>query len=278
MPEYELHPSSFPQFEDCEKRAATRTFRDVIKAGGYQLRLTGSSIGAAVGAGTHAAIGHMLTEKMKTGQVGDLDEATEAGIEELEARMADSEVIWDETTKDMNTAEQQLDRMARSYARHVAPQFEPTSVEERLEADIGDGFILVGTTDQRVKERDGIRDAKTGVVKRLNISQYGGYSILNKIHGRPVGSILEDFIPRVRMSLIQPEPELTVYDVGDAERSAIRVINFIKTDLQEFKNRLSVNGEAPEDAFRSNPNSVLCSPKYCPAHGTEFCKIHRGNR
>jgi hypothetical protein len=112
---------------------------------------------------------------------------------------------------------------------------------------------------------DGIRDVKTGIVSRSNIAQYGGYSLLRRLEGGRPARIVEDFIRRVPLREEQPPPVTIHYDPALAERVAARTIAEIEEQYAEFLE----SGDPL--AFPANPNSVFCSPKFCPAHGTSWC-------
>lgn len=86
-------------------------------------------------------------------------------------------IVYDGTTPTYDRAELQLKTLVSVYRSHVAPNIQPVEVEIRLEADIGDGYVLSGKFD--VRELLTIRDLKTGAASRAHISQYGAYGMLS---------------------------------------------------------------------------------------------------
>jgi hypothetical protein len=159
-------------------------------------------------------------------------------------------------------------RQVALYRRQVAPRIVPVTVEERLEAEVTPGVVLSGQVDTTVE--GGVRDLKTGVRRRANGFQYGAYALLQRSHGRRVETIIEDFLPRVRIGAEQPPAQEHAYDVAEAERATTAIIRRMADDHARF-----VETGDPY-AFLPNPNSVLCSDRWCPAWGTGFCRAHRG--
>lgn len=271
-----IRPSSLPAWNDCPRRTATQLYRPLILSAGYELRTLDNTIGAAVGRSVHAGAAFTMKSKIDTGELGADDDAGACALEEYSENVADG-VAWDDATPGRNDGERQILRMVRSYREHLAPKIEPISVERRIECDLGDGFVLSGQTDQVVREMGGgVRDLKTGKVQRANGSQYGSYSLLVRAHGGTVEALVEDYLPRVRLKLPQPEPVSHKFDVAACENAALDTINDMKAAVEEFVRRLQQGGRPPEGAFRANPQSMLCSDKWCSAWGTAFCRIHRG--
>jgi hypothetical protein len=266
-----------PAWNDCSRRVAAQLFRIVINSAGYKIRKLDSNVGAIVGRATHSAAAFMLKTKIEDGTLGDEAEAGACAIESFETNLADSTVIWDDATPGRNDGERQVLRMVRSYRAAIAPNINPESVEKRLECDLGDGFILSGQPDQVVREFGGnIRDLKTGTGRRANGVQYGTYSLLVRAHGGAVEKLIEDYVPRVRLKNPQPDPESIEHDVVACEHAARETIGDMKRSLTEFVRRLQSGGSPPEGAFQANPMSMLCSEKYCSAHSTPFCRLHKG--
>lgn len=258
-----LRASSLSNYADCMLRGAARIIPKEIVAAGYEIRSLPGNIGAAVGSGTHAGTGYLLAEKMNTGSIGNSTEADQRALQELDERLAGG-VIWDATTGNINTAQQQIVRMVRTYRINTAPSINPIAVEERIDKDFGDGFIVTGQAD--LLESEILHDTKTGVTRRANAPQYGCYSLLRRSDGHTINGILEDYIPRVGAKKEQPPPEQHSYDVASAERLAWMVLQRMKADITKFREAEDIW------TFLPNPASQLCSDKYCPLHGTTTCK------
>lgn len=262
-----IRGSSLSSYPDCLRRTASRIFAaDIIEAG-YELKTLSVGIGAATGTGTHSGAGYLLQTKIDTGVLGSIDDAKEKAIESLHYEI-DPGVMWDATSPNLNTAEKQVLRQVASYGMHVAPTIDPESVEEYLEQPLieGGNIWITGHTDVKIVR--GIRDTKTGIRRRANGYQYGCYSLLYRSTGLDVEFLIEDFVPRVAISKEQPKPELHYYDVKESELAAYAIINRMVADLEVFR------ATADPWSWLANPMSMLCSPKYCPAYDTEFCKAH----
>ena len=67
----------------------------------------------------------------------------------------------------------------------------------------------------------------------------------------------------------QPKPVTETQDVREIETAAIQVLAKMVTDIDEFRRT------GDPWSFLANPNSRLCSPDWCKAWGTDFCREHR---
>jgi hypothetical protein len=258
-----IRASGLPSYADCSRRAATRFLGTEIADAGYLLRNdVGANIGAALGSSTHEAASYSLNSKMYDSNLGTDNDALELAMNKLHDIGKDG-ISYDDTTPTYDRAELQLRVLVSSYRTLLGPIIEPVEVEVRLEANIGEGFIFSGQFD--VRELTTIRDLKTGAVARANIAQYGGYALLCRVHNRTVEKIVEDYLPRQRI----PEPEFYEYGVNDAMLAASAILKRIKADVANFR----TTGEPT--SFIANPQSMLCSDKFCPAWGTKFCCEHK---
>lgn len=272
-----IRASSVSTYPDCPRRWAARHLKREIIAAGYDLNALPNGIGAAVGTSVHAAGALILMEKASTGRLPPVSVGTDCAVEMIRSGIREG-VMWDQTTGNLNAAEQQVVRMTRAYAVGVAPKVEPILVETRLEAQISPELLITGQQDVLAREPDKIRDLKTG--RRGNHKpQLGVYALLARTHGYEVKGIAEDFIERAAISKPQPDPVSFVHDLAGAESAAWAVIRHIQSDLKVWREGASEMGLEPLDpwAFAANPNSRTCSAKYCPAHGTAFCREHQTN-
>lgn len=259
-----IRPSSLTMYPDCARRTVARTMPQMVEDAGFPLRRVDSSIGACVGTGTHSAVAHLLTEKMRTGDMGTTVDAEEVGILSLREEVAKG-VAYDPTSPDINTSEKQVRRQAYAYRLVVAPKIEPVLVEKRLEATFGP-FVISGQVDVAT---DGVRDLKTGVHHGIHMPQLGAYSLLLKAHGMESTHIIEDYVPRTSLKKEQGTPVSTPYDAALTERVAKAVIGRMARDVLEFQ----TTGDPL--VFQANPNSMLCSARLCSAWGTTFCREHK---
>lgn len=273
-----IRPSSLSTFNDCQRRAIAQSLPDLAEGAGYEVRRQPvAHVGAIVGSGVHAGISHALTQKQQTGRIGSDKDADECAIYEMRRRSEQEGCRWDAITRNPNTAEKQVLRMGAQWRQDLAPQITPVLVEQRLEVEAAPGVILSGQLDALAQEQDAIRDTKTGSVQRSHGAQYGAYSMLFRGHGHEVHHLYEDFIQRVDIRKPQPEVETSAIPITVAEQEAYATIQRMVATIEEFRRRL--RGESfgpPEMAFAANPNSVLCSEKFCRAWGTNWCKAHKG--
>lgn len=269
-----IRPSSLTGWPDCQRRTAARLFPQLVAAAGFTLRRLEPHIGATVGTATHSGAGYSLKEKLNGRGLGQESDAIEVSMVSFKKEIVDG-VTWDTTTRDRGAAEKQIARMVHVYRRDVAPKIEPIAVEERLKAKVADRFELSGQKDVLARMPKALEDLKTGKIRRANGVQYGAYCMIEKAHGRQVDHIFEDFIPRSAVSKEQAPAERLEYDVQACYAEAYETILDMKRAIEDFVERLVTGKRPPEGAFRANPMSMLCSDKYCPCWGTDFCKLHR---
>lgn len=272
-----IRPSSLTTFADCARRWAAQHLRLEIVDAGYDLRhATATHIGAHVGTGVHETANVTLATKAAQGTLGNEADVIEQGLVRMRERISQEGAQWDEATDSLNTAEKQLRRMAKVYRRDVAPHINPVLVEERLEAEIADGFILSGQMDAVAGDPHNVlRDLKTGTRQRANALQYGAYALLLDAHGYSPVAIYEDYIKRVPIKHEQPPAAAKPIEKATAAAHAIECIEDLTKATNEFDRRIAdANGRAPEMAFRANPASSLCSDRFCPAWGTRWCRAH----
>lgn len=232
---------------------------------GYQLHALKTSVGAAVGTATHAGIetALMLRQEGKNYE-NELEEVATLSIESS----IENGVLWDLTTPTKEVAIKQAIRQAKSVV-NAFPDLTGVYIEEEYKADLGDNFVLSGHIDIRVG--DMILDIKTGATRRANQAQYGGYSLLCRSHGKTIKKLGEIYVPRIGITKPQPEPLSVEYNVNDAERLAWDIIQQTKRDVIAYRESKS------ERIWLANPNSMMCTPDYCPAYKTNFCNCQKGD-
>jgi hypothetical protein len=205
--------------------------------------------------------------------------ATDIAVEELGAQTVE-EVLFDAprgATHNMREAEHQTLAMTRAYRGVIAPQIHPIIVEERLEAELEPGIVLSGQPDVIAREANTVRDLKTGTRRIGSFApQLGGYSLLARSNGLDIESAGIDFIQRVPVTKPQPDPVSNPVPIAPAETAASNILRSIARDLDVFRNGDPERRILPGDpwAFAANPSSILCSERWCPAYGTDFC--HEG--
>lgn len=272
-----IRASSLPGYSDCSRRWAANTLFAEINELGFGLkRDLPSSIGATVGTSMHSGIAFIMEEKMKSGNLGNLMEAEQRALEDFSEKVPTG-ILWDEVTPNNKDAQLQVARMIKVYRGTIAQDLNPVAVERRLEVRVGEDFVLSGQSDLQTIEQGGLRDHKSGKLHRQHYSQIGSYSLLGRTAhpDQPIKRLFVDFVQRVTMKKPQPEPVTDEYDQATAEQAAFTVISQIKQTTREFRRRIETGDAPPEHAFLANPGSMLCSPKYCSAFGTSFCREHK---
>lgn len=275
-----LRPSGLTTFADCERRWAARNAKDLVDWADFRLRQIGQSIGAAVGGGIHAGVEATFKEKLETGGSLTRDAAAvEAAVAEFDRRLSEQEFFFDDTTNSRQTGHKQLQRMTMTYRQTLGKALWPAGVEERRQADLGDGWTASGQVDQLATADAGgldIHDLKSGTQRRSNAIQYGTYSLIFKANGYDIKRLYEDFLPRVRLNKEQPPPTIVPINLEDAEMESWVMVQRVKFSVSQFiKIVESGGGRAPQTAFKPNPLSPMCSDRYCPAWGTAFCTAHK---
>ena len=258
---------------DCTRRSVARQYRKHFEAKGYEFKTLAPSIGSSAGTATHTGIGEMFKAKWK-GETVNLDAAVEAAITGFREEIQDG-ATWDDTSPNANVAELQIRNMIQAYSVGPLQSVMPLTVngapaiELELKANTGDGWTLTGHIDL-VTDEYVIRDFKTGSVNREYFAQLGAYSLLVRSAGMittPI-ELVKDFIQRTRKTKVQ-EPCVTYdYPVAPSERAAMGVIKAIKREMAVYDE----TGDLDE-AFPANLHSMMCTPKYCLAHGTGFCPL-----
>ena len=280
-----IRASSLTYWPDCERRGAARLFKSIVEGRGFLLRTTPIHVGAPIGTATHAGAAYGLQTKIDTGELSSLSEARDVSMAALdEALVRDGEIDWKpREAANVDQAQKQVTRMLAMVHTRVSPTIWPAAVEDRLKADIGDGFVLSGQRDiygietlasggayYDPKADDGwwkIKDLKTGAHPGPHGPQTGAYGILARTHGYRVDGADIIQIPRVTLNKPQPEPIIIKVPIESAERAAESTYKRAKSSLIEFMKT------GDPHVFLANPASIMCSDR-CPAWGTSFCREH----
>ena len=264
-----LSPSAIPSYNNCARKQAAALFQKEIAEKGFSLRKLQNNIGAAVGTAIHAGVAHLLRAK-RDGQPGALKEGPDIALAELDNKLKE-EVFFDKTTPTRDQAVEQIKTQLSIYLKSYLPTARPKRIEETLTAVMTEDLVLQGTLDYQ-DEADIIHDSKFGARRPEAQGQLGAYSLLVRSHGDRVSGLQVDWIKRPGKKLIPSDPVIIKYDVSDSERLAESTIHRMQRDLTEFKNT------GDPYVFAANPMTYLCSEKFCPAHGTDFCKLGAKNK
>lgn len=277
MEDIVLRASSVGTTADCGLRWAAGALRREFIAAGYEVRQTGFSVAAALGTALHAGAYEILIPRLQSGtrDLGSLLDAHAAAVEAF-AREMERDTEMDDTTRSFDVGVKQLLRMLTVYQEQVAPDIHPVRLEQRVTARISSdpGVMISGQSDV-VAEAPAIHDTKTSARGiRPHIYQLGTYiNLENTIRAqegseRVKGAVI-DTIPRSPISKPQGNAARSVYEAETAARIAHFQAQRVVRDVREWRLR--------HDAmvFQANPNSMLCSDKFCSLHGTKTCAAWR---
>lgn len=264
-----IRASMLPSYPDCPRRAVAKQYRRKFEKLGYQFRELPPSVGAAAGTAVHTGAEQLL-RAMHAGKSITIEQALDPALQGF-SEETNKGAIWDDTTPNANVAVEQIRRMVTAYSHKLqmpaTVNGEP-AVELELEADAGGGWKLTGHIDL-VTETGWVRDTKTGALIRPYHAQLGAYSLLvrsNNVISAVKGAAI-DFIKRVGKTKSQPPCVEQTYQVAACERNACAIIVRIKSDMAAFDDKVDVN------VFMANNMSMMCSDKYCPAFGADFCEL-----
>lgn len=264
-----ISPSSISSWADCPKREMARRYRDRIPPK-YRLRRLKRRIAAYSGNIAHDVVAMILQRKKETGANDvprDLDKLITNAI--LNRKLDESNVLWDQKTRSLNELKLQVAQIARAYSIKILPEVEPEYIEQKFQADLGDGFMIEGTPDlvSLKKRRRALRDLKTGRESPAQM-QLGKYSILLASNGIPIDDMIVDHIERVSIDSPAKPVKSEVLNKEVCEEAAWSEVNLMKRDITDF---IRSNGDP--SSLVSNLYSNLCNKTDCPVYGTEFCKV-----
>lgn len=260
-----VRASSWGSLFDCAYRWEGQHLLGIRKPSGLRAQL-----GTAVHASTA-----VFDRGRITGEAVSVDDAAGVLVDQLKNPECDVDYSADDITP--REAEAIGLRLHTAYCLDVSPRFEFTSVEKTLQPldiDCGNGDIvrLTGSMDRaRIVQAGGaevIADAKTGArviedgaaVVKGRAPQLGTYQLLREAEtgaataGGQIIALQTNNAARVAVS-----------HVFDAKRVMVGTEGH--TGLLEIGAAMFRTG-----LFPPNPQSVLCSPKYCARWAT--CHFH----
>ncbi len=261
---FKIRCSMLPGWVDCARRAAAKQYRGLVEEHGFKLMKLPPAVGASVGTAVHAAVAALLTAK-RDGLAPDMPAALEIAVTEFTEEIR-AGCEWDDTTPNTQVAKRQIESLTRAYLP-ILETVEPILIEKQFKVKLPGDWVLTGKIDLYA-EGNHLDDLKTGALPRPYIQQAGGYVLLLESHDRPVESAGTTFVQRVRPNKPQPAPVCHAFPLESARRSAWAAIQEIQHDVGAF----AATGDPW--SIRANPMSMMCTPKYCPAWGTDFCTVH----
>ena len=265
--------SMLPRCLDCMRAAACGQFPDIINEAGYVLNEKTTGIYTAVGIGTHEAARYMLSHKITHGSLPPAGECIGSGIAEYWRKLEEFEsVVYDDATPSQDVGAYQINVMTKAFYRDVAPrlQFPENATPENhlemfLRARIGDDAELSGHPD--IYTGLSIVDTKSGTQLRPVQTQVGGYiNLLTANKRRKPENAIIVHLPRTRKDKVYPGTGFASYPVNFCANESWYLVNQVVRDVKNF-----IKSGNPA-SFQANPQSTLCSRKYCRAYGTKFCE------
>lgn len=230
---------------------------------------------AALGTAIHAATAAYDKGQLQSSPIT-VDEAAGVLVDALRDPKNEYDPIKDDL--DSLTAERVGITLLSKYCHDIAPNYEFVAVEMEtvpMEIDCGDDVIvrLSGTMDRaRIKKGSlghGIVDLKSGsaavqkgvAVTKGHAAQVGTYELLYEhSSGNEIVEPSEIIGLKTKGTL-----EIASGEIHNAKRIMIGTED--KPGLIDFAAEMFKTGN-----FYPNPQSILCSPKYCPRYST--CHFH----
>jgi hypothetical protein len=264
-----IRASSWPSLFDCAHRWY---WQNIV---GLRMPSSGAAVlGTAIHAGTAAYDGARLNnETIDVGAAVDTARATLIN--------PDQDVAWDESLS-LSEADNFAVKLTARYCQDISPTRRYTAVELRCNAlDVGTEYGVVrvtGTTDRvRVLDdgRMGISDLKSGG-RVTEKTADGGRRAVTKGHHIQLGiyTLMAEQSSGERLDA--PAEIIGLQTTKEAPVATGEVAD-VKTPLlgtDEHPGLIQIAARMLKDGiFPPNCRSVLCSPKYCPAHGMR-CHYH----
>lgn len=271
-----IRSSMLPTYLDCSRMAAASQFSELIKSKGYEIpEFNKSKIYTILGTCNHSAAEYLCTRKIQGKQSNRVEEFT---LDKFDAAISVSENLeYEEIIPNQNHAVEQIKRFIKIYEKDVLPKMvfpenaDPNDhIELSLRAKIK-GYDITGHIDTLTKYS--VSDIKTGKKLKPFHTQFGCYDLLLKANekGLPKWNILI-YIKRVHKDKPYPGTQIIKLDTMFCYKESHALILKIIDDLDRFK----INGDSR--CFTANPQSALCSNKYCRAYGTDFCGYFKGEK
>lgn len=276
MKQIRIRGSSLDTYPLCPRKFAAEWLlsAEPDMARDYGMRRPKQHIGAVVGTSVHTGVAFLMSELKSTGSHGGarrVKHAQAAGAAKL-AELAQEPIMSDSTTKNATLGVKACGKIIERYHADVRPDSEPTIVEQGLSMIVivpGWPHVEVTGTLDRYHILGGmLRDCKTGRTRPTAIGQQGSYSLNLRSNGFDVESVGLDYGKRVGEYQPQPPIEHMPIDRAQAERHAHHITQQAAGGLY----RMIKTGD-PECLIAAPAMNMLCSAKYCPAHGTEFCAL-----
>lgn len=261
-----IRSSLLTSYNDCPRRSAAQTFRDLVLYEGHDsIRGKVTGVAATLGSACHAGVELSLETKMLTGEPAPLKTCIDYAVAEFENQVSEAEgLFFDQTTKSIPEGKDQIVAIQKVHYNTFLPTINPKLIETQFYAKLGGGFVLSGKPDL-ITQEGVVEDFKTGLAETNYMAQVGAYGILAISNSVQVNKGKINCVPRTPLTKVI-EPYEVECDFNAARMVAINTLRQIKNNINEFLK----TGESY--SFPANSASKLCSEKYCPAYATKFCE------
>lgn len=304
----EIGGSIVPSVQDCERRAAAQMYKlDLLALGFDDLGVGRSSPALRVGKAVHAAVEIGLHEKLGSTSVaigreqyGDTLRTVPLndGVP-IDIKMTDlaGDILEENFDEDVDVDEEErpsakcrcgcngepvwhfgnlVEKMIPP-AVQLVNSIEPAQVEPEIivEPEWIPGWQIKAHPDV-IDTSNVIHDVKTGKnyeVPDTYQAQLGTYVIAFP----EAEGIQIDYMKKPGTTQEAPPPISKRYPMQAAAAQAEDQITRFVTATEEFMDPTSAWHLDPR-VFRANPSSMMCSKKFCPAFGTSFCELTKGEK
>lgn len=281
-----MRASSLPSFNDCALNASCHI---KVIDGDKQVGLPefmGFTLNRSDKSGRKSVVGTALHKAGETYLQAKIDKKPISLLAAREAMMQnlDENFVEDEETNaaekkesrpiaTKDSAAEYLDAMWRTLGP-VVEKFDPIAVEIETTRVLDENTVITGHPDWVLRVPGGIKvdDLKTtgAPVPMTFPAQVGEY--INQIEdmGLYEEEIVEGGTTAVRrLKQKPPTVHKTSYDVGAIKEFANNTAHRFSANIDRFL------ATGDPNSFNANPKSNICNPKYCPAYGTDYCKVGR---
>lgn len=270
-----LRASALDSWNECPRRAYARMFREDLNDRGVPVDNFRPNYNTLVGSCVHTLAAH--SAKGRKEQVADWFASQRQGIEQ-EGTIIEST----DTVDGWNDAHEQATRILRKISKHPAiKQMREGSEDLLVENQMRHEFpslTLTGRADLFNKDSGTLLDVKCSAKNKAprHDAQLGAYSLLlhyDKKWETKRSAIV--WMPVVKLSKPQPDPVEVEYSPAATMNHAVVTAGEARRIIEQAHAKAEKHGrEVQGGDLPANPNSQMCSKKFCPAFGTSFCPAH----
>lgn len=276
MTSLQIHASSLDSYLDCNRFGVAKSFPNLLKQAGYEVKDTKQYITPFVGNGVHAGADFLNQDYIKTGELpsDDLIAAAQAqGYDKFRSlllwKMETSEVFYPKSKFQTNDIiREHINLYVSIYAKDILPTRKLELTEQKFKVKLNDNFEYVSTLDSAGYGT--LYDLKTGDMKTSYRAQIGTYVYLLSTIGFQVNNAQLDFIRHPKEGA-DPVHEVVRYGADECLALAKYTTARLMSDLTEFQKSGDIN------VLLYNAKSESCNPVFCPLWGTGSCAGWRNN-